>query len=188
MNLTLGNNVKTWNAVMFLGLAAIVAILVTDLLLPKASVTKVRSTISGKERDLTREIAANREKFETEQMTIASTTWTGSLESVSPVVLERLNQMAAAKGLQVKTFRPQRSLAEGGLDVLAFVISVEGAFPNALAFIRQIEQPGSNLAVTQIQMAAVDGASDRVSATIGVTAFAEQNKKEEANGQASSKK
>jgi hypothetical protein len=51
-------------------------------------------------------------------------------------------------------------------------VTVEGSFPDVMGFVKAVQAPENKLSVAQIQLASADGASDMVTLTLGLNAFA----------------
>lgn len=103
--------------------------------------------------------------------TVTTTTWPGIGDDVAPAANARLTTIATRRGLKLTSFRPQRTTAKTDLTVLPFVVTVEGPFPQVVEFTRDIDSPGTRLAVSLIQITSANDDSDRVTATVGVMAY-----------------
>lgn len=97
--------------------------------------------------------------------------WNLGAEAIGPMAMGRVSNMAKANGLNMVAFRPQRNVPAGDLVRYAYQISIEGSFGKVVEFTRKLETPETKLSVVSLQVASTDGASDAVSATIGVVAY-----------------
>jgi Tfp pilus assembly protein PilO len=98
-------------------------------------------------------------------------TWQGTVDEISPAVLNEVTRLAAERRVSVLALRPQREAIEGRLARLPYMLNVDGPFPQVSEFIADLETGANRVAVSLVQIASSDGASDRVSATVGLTAF-----------------
>ncbi|MEQ1823757.1 MAG: hypothetical protein ABL949_14710 [Fimbriimonadaceae bacterium] len=97
--------------------------------------------------------------------------WATSSETIGPSAMGKLTELARGLGLTLLSFRPQKPEDSGELEKFRYVISLEGSFPRVIEFARKAETPENRIAVDRIQIASKDGATDSVSATIGVVAY-----------------
>ena len=123
------------------------------------------------ENQLLDETEAARKDVAKREAALAKPVWSVPAQEVGPVVVGTATRLAATSAVKLSGIRPQRTTIEGKVETMPFVISAEGSFPNVLRFVSGLETPENRLAVSLIQMTSADGATDRVTATIGVTAF-----------------
>lgn len=97
--------------------------------------------------------------------------WNVGPEALGPIAMARVSNMAKGLGLSLVSFRPQRNASAGELVRSGFIVTVEGSFPRAIEFARKLETPETKLAVVSMQVTSTDGASDAVTATVGVVAY-----------------
>lgn len=97
--------------------------------------------------------------------------WLSNAERIGSVSLNKVTSLAAARGLKLLAFRPQRSVQEEDLIRLPYTISIEGPYVGIVGFLKGLESPANKLAMNMVQIASADPNSDRVSATVGVIAF-----------------
>ncbi len=102
---------------------------------------------------------------------IQELTWVEQPEQVEPRALDIVSRVADRSRTKILGFRPQRTVLSGGLEQLPFLVTLEGSFPNILTTARDLGTRSNRLAVTSIQVASADAASDRVTATVGIVAF-----------------
>jgi hypothetical protein len=107
----------------------------------------------------------------TNQATIDASSWTGAPQEIQTQILNRIGVLAAKRNVKINTVRPQRTMDVDQLSTLPYLITVEGTYPNVLAFERDVEAPTNRLAVNVIQVTATDASTDRVTASIGVVAY-----------------
>ncbi len=98
--------------------------------------------------------------------------WTGPLERIGPVSLDRIDKLASKRRLKMIALRPQRTDEIADFVMVPLTVTVEGSFPDVMGFVRDIQAPANKLSVAQIQLASADGASDAVTLTVGLNAFA----------------
>lgn len=159
--------------------AGIVAVLViaADLLIPKpkadgqARFAIQENKVLGEIRELREKVAAAKGKNQ-------PMLWSGDPDEISAQAMAFATKMANAQNLNVVAFRPQRTQTNGHLMMLPYQLSVNGSFPDLIHFLQAMETKGTKLAVNVVQVASSDGASDHVSATVGLVAYREgENKK-----------
>ncbi|HVT14144.1 MAG TPA: type 4a pilus biogenesis protein PilO [Fimbriimonadaceae bacterium] len=97
--------------------------------------------------------------------------WEGLPDKVAPAALAKVNDLAKQRALKVVAFRPQKPSEVKGLTQVVFGVTVDGSFPNTVQFIKDLEQPGLKLAVSTVQIASADQASDRVTGTVNIVAY-----------------
>lgn len=102
--------------------------------------------------------------------------WTSSIDAVAPSALAKVTALAKTRQVKLGAFRPERTTQLNGLTEVPFLVSVDGTFPNTIAFIRDLEGSSSKLAVSQAQMSSSDGNSDRVTASVGIVAYVKLEK------------
>lgn len=148
------------------------------MLLPKPQPANTRTGINTKLTKLRIETKDARKKTAEIKAEIAPLLWQGDPATVSPAALNALTQMAAKYRVKLVTFRPQRALDDQGLTQLPFTVALDGPYPAILAMVQELEAPTSRFVVSVFQANGADGATDRVTATIGAVAYLEPAKKE----------
>ena len=102
---------------------------------------------------------------------IASETWSGSGSQVTPTLLNLVTKTAVKHAVQVSSVRPSRTIDSGDLTQLGYIMNVTGAFPDVLAFARELDKRDSRIAVENLEIGASDETTDNVIGTIGVMAY-----------------
>lgn len=164
---------RAWNGV---GIAAVVVaglMLVYYLLTPVQAKGKAVQTKANEERKLTSDINRIRDDITRLRTENEARLWTQAPDQVAASAMARVTTLAASKGLKVIAFRPQRAVEDGSVTRYPYLVSLEGAYPNVVAFVNLMETPSGKLCVNQVQIAASDGASDKVSASVGLVAYRE---------------
>jgi len=124
--------------------------------------------------------AVSRIKKSTEAMTTAiekaksdlsAETWPGSPEDIGPVVLKQVNTLLQSRHLKLAGFHAEKTIEQPNLTLIPFVISVDGGFNSVMAFTKDLEKPGTKLAVNLFQVSNADQTTDRVTASIGITTY-----------------
>jgi hypothetical protein len=133
-----------------------------------AKATKSQKDRIFKARLATQTAEQNRAQAETY---VATNTWSGNIEIISPTALGRVTQVAKQRGLNLLSFRPQRASDTVTPIQLPFLATVEGSYPAILQFTRDLETKGSRLAVSSVMISSTDAASDRVTASVGLIAI-----------------
>jgi hypothetical protein len=169
--MTLGNNIPTWNAALILMAGLVVGTFVWDAVTPRPT-QKNRSAIV-RDRNLANQALAKAEAdlkaVQTERETLA---WAGKADSVAPLVVQRVMNLAREQKVEVQSVRPQKVASEEDLTRLTFVVAFRAPAPRALQFARSLEASGTRLGVYMMQMANADGRTELVNASLGVVAYA----------------
>lgn len=106
------------------------------------------------------------------EATIAAQTWKGDGQTVVVSAMNRIAKSVASHGLKLDVIRPQRvTVIDGGLQQLPFLVTVEGAFPDVAAFVKDMEAPEGRLATEQVQIASSDASTDKTTATVMLIAY-----------------
>lgn len=169
--MNLGHNVTTYNLVIAVCIALMAGVAIFDNFAPKQSVKAAERKAEEQKAELKLELKRLREDFDLSQKDLDSRIWQGTQESATPLVLARLTDFATARGIGVKSLRPQKPAENGGLIQLGYVLALEGTFPQILDMVRDIEQKLPRVAVHQINLVSADAAAGTVSANIGLAAF-----------------
>lgn len=151
-------------------LAAIVIAAGWILFVPKPKAPSAIQNIQEKAK-----ITATDKLVESEMVSVkqrlANYTWSGTPEDIGPVALRQVNSMLQARHLKLVGFHAEKILEEPNITLVPFLVSVDGGFPNVMAFTRDLEQPGTKLVVNEFQVSNADQSSDKVTASIGITAY-----------------
>lgn len=97
--------------------------------------------------------------------------WTEKEDLVTPAALTILSKRAAENNLRMISYRPMKSTEIPTGILLPMQFTIDGPFASVAAMLETLEQPGSKLAVQQVQFASQEGQSDLVSANISLVAF-----------------
>ena len=114
----------------------------------------------------------------TDELTAAETEfqkvlWQKSRDEIGPAAMEWVSDTARKRLIEVRSFRPQRTVRENGLDQLNYLVTTEGSYLAVMAFLKEFESEDSLLAVKLVQVGSIDGATDMVRASIGLVAYME---------------
>lgn len=174
MNFRLGHNATTYNILIVVFLVLLAGIAAFDYFVPKPEKISAVRTAETKKAKLESELRGVKLELEAAEQMLVSRSWSGSLETVSPKVLEQTSKLAGQAGFNLTAFRPQRPVENQTLDQVTFNVIGDAPFPKVMAFIRLLDSQMPKGAVTQVQMASNDGAKDTVNATIGLTVYLER--------------
>lgn len=166
-------NERSWN---ILSIAAVVAaglILLWHVLAPMPSAGKVVQARANQERQLRETLKSLRARVTETRSSNESRIWTEPADEVGAAAMAYVSSLAQSKGMKVIAFRPQRPEKDVGVMRHPFMVSLEGSFPSIVSFLNSVETGKGKLAVNTVQIAAADGATDKVSASIGVVAYRE---------------
>jgi hypothetical protein len=114
-----------------------------------------------------------RERVQASQAAITPLVWSVPISQIGPGALEKVTDLVESRRLTLIALRPQRSQQVADLTQVPFLATVEGPFPAALGFVRDLEGASNRMAVSLIQMASQDGDSDRVTLTVGLQTYAD---------------
>jgi Tfp pilus assembly protein PilO len=170
-------NDRAWNGVGIAACVAAGAVLVYHVLSPIKGPGKAVQTKANEERKQLGAISRIRGEVSDLKTKNEAVIWTQDPDQVAATSMAKITTLAAAKGLKLIAFRPQRAQDDGVVNRYPYLVALEGTYPNVVAFLGALETPGSKLAVSQVQIAANDGATDKVSATVGVVAYREMEVK-----------
>lgn len=168
---------RTWNSVSLVAIVVMGLVVAAYLLFPVPSLKKVTQTRRNQETDLYKDIDKLRDDVSLTRTRNLQRLWTQPADQVAAAAMAKVTQLAQAQSLKVLAFRPQRVQEAPGVTILPYQISMEGYFPKVMAFIRSMETPNVRLPVINVQIASADGASDKVTATIGIVAYREAETK-----------
>lgn len=167
-------NERSWNGVALGAIAVMVGVLITQLLLPTPKLGKVVQTRRNEETKLRKEIEKLRDEVSTVRVKNEKRLWAQPADQVGAAAMAKVTEIAASKALKVLAFRPQRTVDDTGVTRHPYQVSIDGSFVQVLEFVRALETPNLRLPVVTVQLAAADGATDRVTATIGIVAYRAQ--------------
>ncbi len=97
----------------------------------------------------------------------------GDAETLTAQTLDRLTQIARSRNVILGGFRPQRTKELPGLMELPYSVQLRGAFPAVRGFASDVDAPGGKIVLRSLQLAASDGDTSNVTATLGVSIFVE---------------
>lgn len=129
-----------------------------------AKTTKVRNQVFDGIRvakDRTKDAEANITRF----------AWAGTLEQINSTALNRLTEIAQHHTVKLTGFRPQRPINSASLTQLPFLVTLDGAYVDVVAFEKELEDSGNRLAIEMVQVASADPSTDRVTANINLVAY-----------------
>lgn len=157
------------------GLVACLLLVGFDQFGPKPSATRTGAARKREQVKLEGETAKLRDQVAILQVRNQTRLWSQTADQVGPTAMSMLEKFARQNNLKVISFRPQRLEEEAGLERLPYQITLEGAFPKVISFVRTVETPATKIAVTNVQIASSDGASDAVTATISLVAYRQKS-------------
>ena len=112
-------------------------------------------------------------RFDKARAVSAQFLWTEVPDAIAPKALSIVTEAAKTNQLKISAFRPQKPAVSAGLEESHYVVAVEGRFPAVATFLKAVETPENRLAVDLFQVTSADGATDTVTATVGLVAFRE---------------
>jgi Tfp pilus assembly protein PilO len=117
-------------------------------------------------------------KAQNRQLTasIDAHTWPIPADQVGPQALAKVTALAKSHNVKLVAFRPQKQNDAEGLIQLPFLILVDGQFTSVMQFMKDLDKTDTKLAVSLVQMASADEATDRVTASVGAAAYLKPTK------------
>lgn len=172
------------SAVTVISLVAMAATLLFMLLVPKPTTRGMDAKKRNQEFQVRLATDNARDQLAESRAANAKRLWTVPASQVAPTALDQVTRLAAARNLKVIALRPQRANDLEGVTQIPFLLTVEGSFPSALALARDMERPDRRMAVSLIQLSSADGASDKVTMSLGMSAFVAEAPKAAASNSA----
>jgi len=160
------------NLVTLASIVVLAGTLAFMLAAPKPTIKGLAKERRDKEFKIKLETERARERLAGTRDQMKDRIWTGPLERIGPVSLDRIDKLASKRRLKMIALRPQRTDEIADFVMVPLTVTVEGSFPDVMGFVRDIQAPANKLSVAQIQLASADGASDAVTLTVGLNAFA----------------
>lgn len=120
---------------------------------------------------LRREILALETRAKEAEASVGNRLWKGDGEAVTAAVLGQLTRQANQSGVQLTAFRPQKLQRLDGVAELPFSVQVTGSYPKVRALVAALDASTSKLVLRSFQFASTDGASNAVTATLGVSSY-----------------
>ncbi len=167
-------NERTWNQVALGAIVVMAGILIVTLLMPVPRVRIINKARSQEEAKLRSDIGRLRDEVAAMRVKNQKRLWSQPADQVAAAAMAKVTEIALSKSLKVLAFRPQRTADDNGITRHPFQVSLDGSFVQVLGFVRALETPNLKLPVVTVQLAAADGATDRVTATIGIVAYRER--------------
>ncbi len=158
------------STLILLSIAILIGALVF-LVLPKPSAAGIAKGRERSRQQIREEIERAKEREKQARAAALTRLWTGDAETVTASVLAQVTQRANESALQMGAFRPQRVQPLEGLTELPFSVQVSGPYPAVRKFLTSFDSANSRLALRSVQIAAADGKSSAVTATLGISAF-----------------
>lgn len=113
-------------------------------------------------------------KAEDARTALASRTWTGEPSKFGPKLMNLLTDLGDRHHAQLSRFQAGHAIEGADLVQSPYVVTLEGAFPDVMSAIDELEATASKLAVGAIKIEPSNtpgAATAAVSATLNVTAF-----------------
>ncbi|MBX3117530.1 MAG: type 4a pilus biogenesis protein PilO [Fimbriimonadaceae bacterium] len=175
---TNAQKIKTANTVMIVAGVAMLGIFLYDNFAPRPTEAMKQSARNSSIATINGEKHTSLELEKKERAYAQTKVWSEEVEQIGPKVLDRATAIARENGLAIKAFRPQRTVEDGKLLRVPFLVTLDGSYPQVASFLRSIENAEGKVAVTMVQLSSSDGVSDTVSATIGLMALRDMAKPE----------
>lgn len=147
--------------------------LIYVLAVPEPSAAGMAKGRTLSRQKIEQEIEAITRRSQEVRAAVKRRTWQGEVESVTALVLQRLTAQANQRSLKITAFRPLKGQVIEGMTELPFSVQITGAFPNVSAMLKGLDAPDTRIALRSVQIAASDGVSSQVTATLGLSVYVE---------------
>lgn len=168
---------NSWTKLSLAAIAVMALTVVAYWVFPVPALKQVTQIRRNQQTELFKDIDKVKDDVSLTRIRNQQRLWVQPADQVAAAAMAKVTQVALAQSLKVLAFRPQRVQEVAGVTILPYQVSLEGYFPKVMAFVRTMETPSGRLPVVNVQIAASDGASDKVTATIGIVAFREAETK-----------
>ena len=162
---------KTWNAVALIALVCLAALAVFDLVVPKP-VAPSKHAQTVQKQLLMRTIEIHQQDANAARTEVARYIWQAKkTDEIGAKSLSAITALATKHKVSLLGFRPQKASVQDSLTQLPYLIILEGDFPGVTAFLNDLENIQTKLAINMVQVSSSEANSDRVNANIGVIAY-----------------
>jgi hypothetical protein len=158
------------NVVICGSLAVIVIAGACKLFLPPPALPTLKEDSAARGK-IVKSTLAMKKALTTVQADLGKETWPGNPEDVGPIALKQINTLIGAHHLKLVGFHSQKPIEQPNMTLVPFIVSVDGTFPSVMALTKDIEQADTKLVVNLFQVSNADQSSDKVTASIGITAY-----------------
>jgi Tfp pilus assembly protein PilO len=143
------------------------------MLLPTPSVKGLATKHETSHKQLQRDIENAEEETLKLAEAIRPRLWKGNAEAITAQVLAKATATVLPKKVKLTAFRPQRPQTFPGTTELPYNLILSGAYPAIRETLSIFDAPASKMVLRSVQFAASDAGSDIVTATVGVSVYAE---------------
>ncbi|MBS1714242.1 MAG: type 4a pilus biogenesis protein PilO [Armatimonadetes bacterium] len=160
-----------WQTAGIAAMVLTVGLLAFHLLAPMPSAAQTTKRHRAEEIKTEAETKSLREEVARIKTEIAPNLWDVPVDELGAAVMGVVDKAVAGKALKIQGFRPQKPITVSGVTRFPYLVVLQGPFQQVVGFVRDIETTGTKLAVSGVQMSGADGATDTVTATIGIVAL-----------------
>ncbi len=154
------------------GLILLVGAVLFHFLVKPPTIEAAKAKLDKQIGDASRKIAANNKNTANEIALIQNRLWQDADDQIAPAALRRVGDVAKKHGVKLTTFRPQKEVSAGALNLLPFFVSVDGTFPAVYDFVKDLEENNQLLLVVNlVQLTSNDQTSHNVTASVGIDAY-----------------
>lgn len=164
---------KNWLTVGYVAVAASAVLLVAHLAFPVQPLGRVVTLRAKEDRDLDENIKKLRDDLSTQRAKNLTRLWAQPADEVAAATMAKVTNLAQARNLKVVAFRPQRTQDDNGVVRLPYQTTLEGPFPQVVSLLKDLGTSKFKVVVSTVQIASADGATDKVTATVGLVAYRE---------------
>jgi hypothetical protein len=112
--------------------------------------------------------------------------WPDPDANITPAALSQVNTAAQKWSVKVTAFRPEKAITAGSLNILPYLVTVQGTYANCMQFEHEMEENDPQLAVSMLQIASADSLTSGVTASITLNAYVDPNRPSQQQALASS--
>lgn len=160
-----------WQTASYVAIAVTVGLLAFHLLAPMPSAAQTTKRHRAEEIKTAEETKSLRDEVLRIKTEIAPNLWDVPVDELGAAVMGVVDKAVTGKALKIQGFRPQKPITVSGVTRYPYLVVLQGPFQQVVGFVREIESTGTKLAVNGVQMSGADGATDTVTATVGIVAL-----------------
>lgn len=165
------NAEKSWKIAGIVAAVCMVATAGFHFLAPMPSAANETKRHHATEVKLKEETARLMAQISSDRAFVESAFFDAIPEQLGSEVMGKIDALSQKFNVKVQALRPQRVVSSHGIQKYPYSVVVQGAFPKVAAFLNQIQNKETKLALNSVQITSADGETDNVTATIGIAAF-----------------
>ncbi len=168
---------RKWQVAILTPMGIMFALLLYHLFVPMPTMVQASKRHRAEEVKMKSEIQGFKAEILRLHKSISEDVWGSSPDEIGANVMAVVDKASHESFVKMQAIRPQKPVSVAGVTRFSYLVVMEGNYPGVLDFLRRVEKKGTKLAVSSVQLSGADGATDNVTATIGVAAFIEDKGK-----------